>query len=548
MPQTPTAFDPLKAFQFVTPPPAPVAPTPAPTPAHANPLAGLEPTDEGEGGDWLSSIKKYFKGVANTTIVPIAEMIVKQNDPQFLAETGKGIINSTVDQLKKSKAAWDKGDKVEALGHLGGAVPFIGTGAAAAGEKIASGDTAEGLGEATGILLPFGVHPAFKFATESRMAGAAGELADRLATRKMAKTITPTSGEQKTRFAAMADKAAPDLLRDQATLRGGGATVSTAAMDAWSKADLRDKVGTARTGAIKELDDAYGAIPEKERMSLGPLAKSIQAEIDKLTVRGTKTGPGVFQDEPLTTEVKMPDGTTRVKRTSELGDQRIKTPTGTEPVGSADRLAALRTALSEVKAVGQSASASELRKLFSSWGSLAEREFTPATAPDFMKARGEGAGFASAESMGREFVNAQYPELKGPNAKYSLFNSVDRIMRAAHEADTASSGALRRGIKGAVVGEVVGSAMGYPGVGSAAVGAAMAPILDAASASGVTSQIATARGLAKFADYMKAKQFAKAEAALVSTANKSGSVLTKPALQGLRSWFDQLRSSDDSGR
>lgn len=48
-----------------------------------------------------------------------------------------GMVQSHVDQAQKAKAAWDRGDKVEAFGHsLATLVPLLGPAAAAAGEQI----------------------------------------------------------------------------------------------------------------------------------------------------------------------------------------------------------------------------------------------------------------------------------------------------------------------------------------------------------------------------------------------------------------------------
>src|SRR3990167_1616030 len=47
----------------------------------------------------------------------------------------------------------------EGWGHALAAVPLIGPPAAAAGERVGAGDIAGGLGEAVGLLAPFGVRP-----------------------------------------------------------------------------------------------------------------------------------------------------------------------------------------------------------------------------------------------------------------------------------------------------------------------------------------------------------------------------------------------------
>lgn len=69
-----------------------------------------------------------------------------------------GAVKAQLDQIRKAKDSYDKGNYSEAFVHtLAGALPLVGPAAANAGEDIARGDIAKGLGESAGILLPFGV-------------------------------------------------------------------------------------------------------------------------------------------------------------------------------------------------------------------------------------------------------------------------------------------------------------------------------------------------------------------------------------------------------
>ena len=70
-----------------------------------------------------------------------------------LPGTVKGIIDAHAAQLDKAKAAYADGRYSEAAGHLAAtALPVIGPAAANAGERIASGDVAGGLGEGAGLI------------------------------------------------------------------------------------------------------------------------------------------------------------------------------------------------------------------------------------------------------------------------------------------------------------------------------------------------------------------------------------------------------------
>ncbi len=82
---------------------------------------------------------------------------------------GQGIGDAHVEQFKKAKSAFDEAKTAfkegryldaesrysEAVGHtLAGVTPLVGPAAAGAGEALAAGDTAKGLGQASGLVLP----------------------------------------------------------------------------------------------------------------------------------------------------------------------------------------------------------------------------------------------------------------------------------------------------------------------------------------------------------------------------------------------------------
>jgi hypothetical protein len=65
-----------------------------------------------------------------------------------------GSLPASADQLRKAGAAWKAGEHVEALGHLGGAIPMIGPAAVKSGDDIGDGKIMYGLGEAAALLGP----------------------------------------------------------------------------------------------------------------------------------------------------------------------------------------------------------------------------------------------------------------------------------------------------------------------------------------------------------------------------------------------------------
>ena len=67
-------------------------------------------------------------------------------------ETGQGILAASGEQLGKAKEAFGQGDYLGAAGRTAAAFPLIGPVAAEAGEQIASGDIAGGLGKGAGLI------------------------------------------------------------------------------------------------------------------------------------------------------------------------------------------------------------------------------------------------------------------------------------------------------------------------------------------------------------------------------------------------------------
>lgn len=96
----------------------------------------------------------------------------------------------------------------EALGHgLATILPVVGPTAARAGEAIAEGDVAGGLGQTTGLMAPFGVKPALKAAAP--VMAAASERLAAAATTQMEKGLNPTRIDTK----AQAARIAPEMLK-----------------------------------------------------------------------------------------------------------------------------------------------------------------------------------------------------------------------------------------------------------------------------------------------------------------------------------------------
>jgi hypothetical protein len=98
---------------------------------------------------------EMVKGVAQAVTSPI--------------ETGKAVVGTMGEQWEKAYHAGAEGRYSEMVGHgVAGSLPLIGPAAAAAGERIGSGDVAGGLGEAVGLVAPMAAaRPVAKLASKA---------------------------------------------------------------------------------------------------------------------------------------------------------------------------------------------------------------------------------------------------------------------------------------------------------------------------------------------------------------------------------------------
>lgn len=100
-----------------------------------------------------SSATGRFLGGAWENVNPIAGVKGLMGAVAHPIQTGGAILRSQGDQFVKAYGDWKKGHYVEAAGHAAaGALPLVGPAAAEAGETIASGDIAGGLGKGVGLV------------------------------------------------------------------------------------------------------------------------------------------------------------------------------------------------------------------------------------------------------------------------------------------------------------------------------------------------------------------------------------------------------------
>lgn len=172
----PLAFVAARRAALQAPPPA-AAPAPSAEPAGPESSAG----ERFVNGVWqnLDPIAAV-KGIATAVAHPL--------------DAAAGIVNAGVDQFQKAKNAYNQGRYSEALGHgAAAALPLIGPAAANAGDKIASGDIAGGLGEGVGQIGAMLIPHAVKSIVGSAAEGTANKLVNsNLKPSKALKKANPT--------------------------------------------------------------------------------------------------------------------------------------------------------------------------------------------------------------------------------------------------------------------------------------------------------------------------------------------------------------------
>lgn len=106
------------------------------------------PTAEG------SAVGRFLSG-AGEMLNPVAAVKGIVNAAAHPYDTLSGMASQAGQQFGQAKDLYQQGRYVEAAGHAAaGAIPVIGPAAAAAGEQIAGGDIAGGLGKGAGMLAP----------------------------------------------------------------------------------------------------------------------------------------------------------------------------------------------------------------------------------------------------------------------------------------------------------------------------------------------------------------------------------------------------------
>lgn len=354
----------------------------------------------------------------------------------------------------KAKSAYETGDYLTAARHfVDYLLPIVGPALDTSADRMQHGEIAAGAGDAIGLGLSMFGPDALTAARKTGAGAAVGERAGAAADQRVADVMSPKGSS----------KAIQRTAKQAATIAEPVRHGTTAV----TPAGLQRQIGEHLSSAGDALDAAYQAIPTKVGYSTGPLLDRLQAAYDTLKVKGT--------------------GGTVI------------------PTTIADRAAAIKNAIKEVRALGPYTNTENLAKLRNNWKEAAKDAFVPELNPNFQQIRLASKGWADAWAAVQDTLTARHPELKPLNADYRIWKQASDVMEALADQQRAKP-TVGRTIAARVGGGAVGAAAG--GGAGMAVGELVGPMVE----QGITKNLApaakliVARHLGNLADAIRNNQ------------------------------------------
>lgn len=398
--------------------------------------------------------------------------------PEATGKTVENIYRAGEAEALKAAEAYRQGHYFEMVGHgAAAALPVIGPASAAAGEQIASGDIAGGLGTGVGLVGSMVAPSVIKAGARrlplpSRAAVAEGLQAG--AEERVASVMSPAGQSKvKVRMGNTAADVAPTLLTEP------GLT------SAWSREGLRANVGAAFQEATAALDAVHDARLSARTFKTQPLIDSLLAKRRLLTSEAVE-GSGVGYQQ-ITVGGKPV--TLWSKATGAAGADVVPGP-------NAPRVAQIDQAIAELRRLGPDARYEPLRVMRAAYDIPAEVTYNPSVTADFLTKQGGARGAADVTGTLREFLAGHEPATAAANARYSVLKSANTVLEATAELERVRPAVGRR-IMTAFLGGMGGTALaGVPGMVG---GAILAPIVDATVSAGVTTKLQTARLMTELA-------------------------------------------------
>lgn len=235
---------------------------------------------------FLDDIGDYAKG-AWSNLNPVKAVMGAAQAVNHPIDTIIGIGQSNQDLADKAEAAFKKGNLVEGgrhvIDYLLNALPGFGSAADQAGNDVQNGQVAKGLGEATGLALPYAAGPVF-----SKIGDVVGSAADSTANSLTRGALR--GGFSNTKPAAVVDEAAQAMRAANIPLSREGANAVTGSL-----ADLqRQKMGLLGRGAQQGMT----VNPDVVRIALDDLATKWKGQINpKQDLSDIRTVRDNFLDE-----------------------------------------------------------------------------------------------------------------------------------------------------------------------------------------------------------------------------------------------------------
>lgn len=441
-----------------------------------------------------SAVGRFFSN-AGEMLNPLALARGVKDMVAHPINTATNVLSAQVAQGRQAVDMARQGRYWESGGHaLASVLPVVGPAAAEAGEQIASGDIAGGLGKGVGLLVPTAGPTALR-AGRRVLAGAlpggvraaaAGAL-ERTAAGKLADVMAPKVGANKTRFGGMAEDVAPALAKD----RGLGAysreglharvaerlDAATSALDAASDARL-----SARTFGTKPVVDA---LLEKRRQLTAETVDASGVSAGRIEGLADTSKAGVSGQE----YGRVPPTRTTARTGEAYGADVVPAP-------NRARVAEIDQAIKEIQALGPAARYESLRRIRQAYDGPAKARYSPSMTADYMKVQGEALGAADVTGALRDHLAKLDPRTAEANAQYSLFRKANDVLEATAEVERTRPKVGRR-----IIARMTGTVAGgqAAGLAGAATGYILGPVVDAAMDAGWTTQIKTAQLMSKLA-------------------------------------------------
>lgn len=429
--------------------------------APAKPTSALGDSAVGRGVSNFvnSAVVEPVKGLLNAA--PIPQALGGSGVVQGPVNAVKGLWQAHEQQYEKAKDLAKQGRYTEAAGHaLATLVPILGPAAANAGERIASGDIAGGLGAGAGLLAPF----AAKYGLELKD-GPDPRRAD-LLRREAEQTVSQrVLAPGNSKFKGTAERIAPDVLARG--LQG-------------SRLELQQLADEGMVDAGAKIDAASKAraVSGPFNVETEPIVQRIQDRIDALSVDG----------KPIPT--------------------------------AASKIVHLKSLQAYLTSLGKQVPFEELRKVRDDFYRAADEakgyQGPDVNVPDVGWAAREGGSAIRAE-----FAKDR-PELVGPNADFTFYRRLGDVLDPTigrPKNVTAAPGGVTggQGTAGAIIGAAATAGSHVPGLqgASALVASRLLPALLEARNS-PSWQLAKAADKMKLADAIERGDYGLARSRLIT--------------------------------